>query len=362
MNMDRLEKAIVCNLHSLPGLGSRSLHKIEEAFGSFQSFYQADRSVLHASFIDTAVIDAILEQRRVSPERLLEAYESHDIRIVCWNEPLYPQKLKHISNPPYVLYYRGDLGITDQPCLAIVGSRAATLYGKTTAQKLARELAAAGMVIVSGLARGIDSEAHRGALESGRTIAVLGSGPNVIYPSENRGLYQDIIASGAVISEFPLHTAPEPHNFPLRNRIISGLSKGVLVIEAKEKSGALITADFALEQGKDVFALPGPINSKTSAGPNNLIKQGAKLITGIEDVLEEYYDINRTQRKAEQGRLVWLDDSEKQILDLLEPNSLHFDEVLEATGLDIGRLSTLLLKLEMEGIIKSLPGNYYVRI
>ena len=360
--MDRLEKAIVCNLHSLPGLGSRSLYRIEEVFGSFRAFYQADRGALYGSFIDTGVIDAVLEQRRVPPERLLEEYESHNIRIVCWNEPLYPKKLKYISNPPYVLYYRGDLEITDQPCLAIVGSRVATLYGKTTAQKLAKELAAAGMVIVSGLARGIDSEAHRGALEAGRTIAVLGSGLDVIYPPENRRLYQDIMASGAIISEFPLHTAPEPHNFPLRNRIISGLSRGVLVIEAKEKSGALITADFALEQGKDVFALPGPINSKTSAGPNNLIKQGAKLITGIEDILEEYYDINRTQRKAEQGHLVWRDESEKQILALLEPDSRHFDEVLQATGLDIGRLSTLLLKLEMEGIIKSLPGNYYLRI
>lgn len=360
--MNKLEKAIICNLHSIPGLGSRSLYKIEKSFGSFQAFYQADKSTLYSSFLDAPIIDAILEKRKVSPQLLMEEYQSHNIGIVCWDEPQYPQSLRNISNPPYLLYYQGDLDITDQPCLAIVGSRVATTYGKTTAQKLAKELAAVGMVIVSGMARGIDSEAHRGALEYGKTIAVLGSGLDVIYPPENRGLFQDIINSGAAISEFPLHTAPEPHNFPLRNRIISGLSRGILVIEAKEKSGALITADFALEQGRDVFALPGPINSKTSAGPNNLIKQGAKLITGIEDVLEEYYDINHTHGRTEQGQLPLLDDNEKLVLDLIAHQSLHFDDMLQNTGMDIGTLSTLLFKLEFEGIIKSLPGNYYVRI
>lgn len=360
--MDRLEKAIICNLHSIPGLGSRSMFKIKESFGSFQAFYRADRSTLYSSCVDPAVVEAVLVNRKISPERLMDEYQSHHISIVSWDETIYPKHLKNISNPPYVLYYRGDLDLTNSPCLGIVGSRAATLYGKTTAHKLAKELAAAGMVIVSGMARGIDSEAHRGALEGGKTIAVLGSGLDVIYPPENHGLYRDILASGVIISELPLHTKPEPHNFPLRNRIISGLSRGILVIEAKEKSGALITADFALEQGRDVFALPGPVNSKTSFGPNNLIKQGAKLITGIEDILEEYYDINHTPGKAEQGTLALLDDNEKRIVELLVNNSLHFDEVLQDTGLDIGLASTLLLKLELEGIIKSLPGNYYVRI
>ena len=212
------------------------------------------------------------------------------------------------------------------------------------------------------MARGIDSEAHRGALEAGKTIAILGSGLNVIYPPENRKLFEEIMASGLVISEFPLYTHPEPLNFPLRNRIISGLGRGVVVVEAKEKSGALITADFALEQGRDVFAVPGPINSKTSAGPNNLIKQGAILVTGIEDILEEYYDINYTPETLQQNRLLLLDDNEKLILKKLAHESLHFDELIQNCGLEIGTLSTALFKLEIEGIIKSLPGNYYVRI
>ncbi len=360
--MDKLEKAILCTIHSIPGLGNRSLWKIMEAFGSFQKFFEADRKTLYASFLKPEIIDNLLEKRKSSPEILMEEYMSQEIEIVTWDESLYPQNLRNISNPPVILYYRGDIELTGQICLAVVGSRAASVYGRNVARKLARELAEAGIVIVSGMARGIDSEAHRGALEAGKTIAVMGSALNVIYPPENRKLFQEIIASGAVISEFPLHTHPEPANFPLRNRIISGLCRGVVVVEGKEKSGALITADFALEQGRDVFAVPGPINSKTSAGPNNLIKQGAILITGIEDILEEYYDINRTPGTLKQDRLLLLDDNEKLVLELLANESLHFDELIQNSGLEIGTLSTVLFKLEFEGIIKSLPGNYYVRI
>lgn len=361
--MDRLEKAILCTIHSIPGLGNRSLWKIIQYFGSFKAFYEADSKTLYSSFIDASIIEAVLEKRKSSsPETLVEEYGARDINIVCWNEPLYPQYLKNISNPPMVLYYRGDITITSQPCFAIVGSRIATTYGKNIAEKLARELASLNIIIVSGMARGIDSAAHRGALESGKTIAILGSAHNVIYPPENHKLYQEIIASGAVISEFPLNTPPEPHNFPMRNRIISGLCRGVLVVEAKEKSGALITTDFALEQGRDVFAVPGPINSKTSAGPNNLIKQGAKLITGIEDIVEEYYDINRMPGTLRQEHLLLLDDNENLVIEYMAHQSLHFDELLQGTGLEIGALSAILFKLEFEGIIKSLPGNYYVRI
>lgn len=362
--MDRLEKAIACTLHSIPGLGNRTIWKIKNHFGSFKAFYQADNYTLHASFLDKPIINAILKKRDTDPELCLQEYEKHGVNIVCWDEPLYPPNLRHISNPPYTLYYQGDLEITRLPCLAIVGSRTATNYGRITAYKLAHELAASGMVIVSGLARGIDSEAHRGALQGGKTIAVLGCGLDIIYPRENKNLYKEIINSGVVISEFPLKTRPEPSNFPMRNRIISGLSKGVVVVEAKEKSGALITADYALEQGRDVFAVPGPINSKTSVGPNNLIKQGAKLITGIEDILEEYYDINQITGLVSQGQLPFYNynEQEKLVLDVIAHHSLHFDEVLRTTGLNIGALSTLLFKLEMEGIIKSLPGNYYVRL
>ena len=360
--MDRLEKAILCTIHLIPGLGNRSLWKILDEFGSFQNFFQADKKTLYTSFLKTEIIDKLLEKRKMSPEIVMEEYRSHDIEIVTWDESLYPQSLRNISNPPMILYYRGDIRVTEQICLAVVGSRAASVYGRNVARKLAREMAESGIVIVSGMARGIDSEAHRGALEAGKTIAILGSGLNVIYPPENRKLFQEITASGIVISEFPLNNHPEPVNFPLRNRIISGLCRGVVVVEGKEKSGALITADFALEQGRDVFAVPGPINSKTSVGPNNLIKQGAILVTGIEDILEEYYDINRTPGTLRQDRLLLLDDNEKMVLEQLVHESLHFDELIQICGLEIGTLSTALFKLEFAGIIKSLPGNYYVRI
>lgn len=360
--MDRQEKAILCTIHSIAGLGNRSLWKIMDAFGSFQKFFEADSKTLYSSFLKPEIIDNLLEKRKGAPEILMEEYRSQGIEMVTWDESLYPHSLRNISNPPVILYYRGNIEIAGEICIAVVGSRAASVYGRNVARKLARELAESGIVIVSGMARGIDSEAHRGALETGKTIAVMGSALNVIYPPENRKLFQEIMANGAVISEFPLHTHPEPVNFPLRNRIISGLSRGVIVVEGKEKSGALITADFALEQGRDVFAVPGPINSKTSAGPNNLIKQGAILVTGIEDILEEYYDINHTPGTLRQDRLLLLDDNEKLVLEQLAHESLHFDELIQTCGLEIGTLSSVLFKLEFEGIIKSLPGNYYVRI
>jgi DNA processing protein len=360
--MDRQEKAILCTIHSISGLGNRSLWKIMDAFGSFQKFFEADSKTLYSSFLKPEIIDNLLEKRKGAPEILMEEYRSQGIEMVTWDESLYPHSLRNISNPPVILYYRGNIEIAGEICIAVVGSRAASVYGRNVARKLARELAESGIVIVSGMARGIDSEAHRGALETGKTIAVMGSALNVIYPPENRKLFQEIMANGAVISEFPLHTHPEPVNFPLRNRIISGLSRGVIVVEGKEKSGALITADFALEQGRDVFAVPGPINSKTSAGPNNLIKQGAILVTGIEDILEEYYDINHTPGTLRQDRLLLLDDNEKLVLEQLAHESLHFDELIQTCGLEIGTLSSVLFKLEFEGIIKSLPGNYYVRI
>ncbi|MGI5911134.1 MAG: DNA-processing protein DprA [Syntrophomonadaceae bacterium] len=360
--MDRLEKAIACTLHSIPGVGNRSLWKIRKLFGDFKSFYEADKLVLYSSFLSTSIINILLEKRRNSPELLMQEYQTKNIKVVCWDEPFYPQSLRNISNPPYILYYQGDINITNQPCFAIVGSRWPTDYGRNTAGKLAKELAAVGMVIVSGMARGIDSEAHWGALTSGKTIAVLGNGLDVVYPRENQKLFGEIINNGVVLSEFPPHTAPKPSHFPMRNRIISGLSRGLLVVEAKEKSGALITVDFALEQGRDVFAIPGPINSKNSVGTNNLIKQGAKLTMSIEDILEEYYDINHVYSKTEPEQLSILDGNEKLLLDIIAHNSMHFDQMLQLTGLDIGSLSTLLFKLELKGIIKSLPGNYYVRL
>lgn len=360
--MDRKEKACLCNLHSINGIGTKSLWKIKETFGSFQACCESSNNRLQTSFLAKDIVESVLNIKSNDPETRYDQMAAAGIRVVTWDEEAYPAMLRHIHNPPYLLYYRGQIECLNRPAIALVGSRMATYYGKNTARKLGRDLAARGVVVVSGLARGIDSEAHRGALETGQTVAILGCGLEIIYPPENGKLSSEIAENGAVISEFPCHTGPEPGNFPMRNRIISGLCRGIVVVEAQEKSGALITADIALEQGRDVFAVPGPINSKTSVGTNNLIKQGAKLVSCMEDILEDYDDIVPLFSGApEQPVLPLLSEEEKRIIEDIENEPGHFDVLLERTGLNIGELSTLLLQLELRGIIAALPGNYYIK-
>jgi len=360
--MDHKEKAYLCSLHCINGIGAKSLWKIKETFGSFQACCEASNAKLQASFLAKDVVDNIISIRDSDPEARLRQMTADGIRSVSWGEEAYPAMLRHIPNPPYILYYRGQIECLAGFAIAIIGSRLASYYGRNTARKLGRELAMQDIVVVSGLARGIDSEAHRGALETGRTVAVLGCGLDVVYPPENDKLYSDIAANGAVISEFPRHTGPEPGNFPMRNRIISGLCRGVVVVEAQEKSGALITADFALEQGRDVFAVPGPINSKTSVGTNNLIKQGAKLVSSLADIIEEYEVLaGPVSKEPQQAILSFLSGEESQIMEIIANDPGHFDSLLERTGFNIGQLSTLLLQLELRGIIVALPGNYYIK-
>lgn len=362
--MEILERAALCTLHSIKGLGNKSLFNIKKAFTSFKMCFEADSSKLYEK-LPPAVAEEIIKMRRnTDPLAYMERLSSQGIATVSIEDEMYPQILKNISNPPYVIYYKGDIGITNRICLAMVGSRLATDYGKNTARRLGQELARQGITVVSGMARGIDSAAHLGALDvGGKTVAVLGSGINVIYPRENVKLFYRIIDEGAVISEFPLDIQPEPGNFPVRNRIISGLCRGVIVVEAKKKSGALITADFALEQGRDVFAVPGPVNSKNSEGTNNLIKQGAKLASCVEDILEEYFHLDtRAASQFLQDDFVVLGEDEKLIVECISSGARHFDEIIAETKLDIGVISTSLLKLEFRGIVKALPGNYYVRV
>jgi len=275
----------------------------------------------------------------------------------------YPKTLKYLKNPPFVLYYRGNILCLQHECVSVIGSRNALPYAQKWTTEWVRVLSQQ-YTIVSGLAKGIDGLAHRIACESGCTIAVLGSGIDVIYPQENRGLYHEMCEKGLIISEFPLHTSPEPGNFPMRNRTISGLSRGVLVVEAKSRSGALITADFALEQGRDVFAIPGPISSKNSEGTNRLIKQGAILVSHIDDILEEYgMPVAGTNSEMNlQGELFLLDNKEIMVIKCMGYDPLHFDEILTATHSTIGELSASLMKMEAKGIIKGMPGNYYVKL
>jgi DNA processing protein len=286
----------------------------------------------------------------------------------------YPTNLRYIYDPPKNLYVKGNILAEDSIAIAVIGSRQATYYGLKNAQDLSFELAARGITIVSGLARGVDSAAHRGALRAGgRTIAVLGSGLNVIYPYENKELAERIAKNGAVISEFSLDFPPYRHNFPRRNRIISGLSLGVVVVEAAKRSGALITARLALEQGREVFAIPGRIGSFSSQGTHSLIKQGAKLVESIEDIIEELEPLRTMQNLPEQEQIAQvrsasklqrglnLSQEERQIYSCLSSEPIHIDDIMSKAAVSYGKLLISLLKLEHKKLVNELPGKMFVK-
>ncbi|MEQ8173518.1 MAG: DNA-processing protein DprA [Syntrophomonadaceae bacterium] len=359
--MDIIEKNSLIKLYSINGIGSQALIKLKRTYGSFQNAWQAGRDewLTLLPELKSRVIGEAAHFVEDYEERLMKG--SFD--VITIDDDDYPPMLKVIDQAPYVLFYRGRIDVLRQLCLAVVGSRRASPYGRKTARELARDLAEEGVVVVSGLARGIDSEAHQGAVDGGgATVAVMGSGVDVVYPPENRRLYEKIQEMGAIVSEFIPGSHPEAHNFPRRNRIISGLSRGVVVVEARQKSGALITADFALEQGRDVFAVPGPVSSETSRGTNNLIKQGAKLAGSVQDILEEYIAAPPGRRVAEQQALLMLDRYEEEILKYISYEATHMNDILTASSMNNGLASTLLIKLELYGLIKCLPGNYYVRL
>lgn len=295
----------------------------------------------------------------------LETAERLGLKIVVLNDADYPENLKNIPSPPIVLYILGNLDEDDGLAVGIVGSRRASFYGLTCAENFAGELAGCGLTVISGMARGVDTYAHQGALKAGgRTIAVMGSGFSHLYPAENKDLARKISASGAVISEFPIKTPPLKENFPRRNRVISGLSLGILVVEAARNSGALITADFALEQGREVFALPGRLNEPASFGANKLIKQGAKLVTDKEDILEELRlpfsnGIAAARRKKRHSD--GADEEEKRVYKLISDQPVLLDEILEKTNLNISYVYEILLRLRMKSLIRELPGKQFIK-
>lgn len=359
--MDIIEKTCLIKLYSIHGIGTQALQKLKRKYGSFQNAWQAGPNEWLTILPDLKRPD--LEVRPAGQYDFGEQIVQGHFDIITLEDDDYPPLLRVVGQAPYVLFYRGRPQVLQQLCLAIVGSRKASVYGKKVARELARELGAAQVVVVSGLARGIDSEAHQGALDGrGSTVAVLGSGIDVVYPPENRKLYDMIQEQGAIVSEFPPGTHPEASNFPRRNRIISGLCRGVVVVEARQKSGALITADFALEQGRDVFAVPGPVSSENSRGTNNLIKQGANLVSSVEDILEEYMLSLPGSCVQVQPELLMLDIYEEEILKYISYEATHINEIVTVSKINIGLASTLLLKLELYGLIKCLPGNYYVRL
>jgi DNA processing protein len=271
--------------------------------------------------------------------------------------------LKDIYDPPALLYLRGALRREDELAVAIVGSRKTSAYGREVTERIGRDLARHGVTVVSGMARGIDSVAHKGALQGGgRTIAVLGCGVDVIYPSENRNLFHQIIEQGAVLSEFPMGSPPEAGHFPRRNRIISGLSIGVVIVQASGESGSLITAGYALEQGREVFAVPGNIGAEGSRGTNQLIKEGAKLVESSEDILEEVLpQWRREGETAQKGgdAVLTLTEAEKCLYGLLDETPLHIDALIRESQLDPGSVSSLLLNLELKGLISQWPGKCF---
>ncbi len=349
-------------LSKVAGIGPARMRLLLDYFGSAEAAWSAFHADLLQAGLDGKVADALVATRRTAALDVdLQKLDKLDARALTWESEDYPKRLLEIADPPPVLYMLGELADSDEWAVGVVGTRRVTAYGREAAAKLSAGLAEAGITVVSGLARGIDTIAHQAALEAGgRTIAVLGSGLDVIYPPENRGLVERILGegTGAVVSEYPLGTIPEPGNFPARNRIISGLSLGVLVVEAGEKSGALITVKFALEQGRDVFAVPGPITASNSIGTNNLLKQGAKCVTSVQDVLEEL-NMGMVAEHVEAARALPADPTERMLLSFMEGSSQHIDELTNRSGLPASTVSAILIMMELKGMVRHLGGMLY---
>jgi DNA processing protein len=354
-------------LFTVPNVGPIRFTSLVKHFGSPEAVLSAPEKELDV-FPDVGPIIASNIKTKVDwklAEKQLELMEKNQVQLLTFKDEAYPENLRLIYDPPPFLFIKGEIKEEDKNAIAIVGSRAASQYGKKIAEKIGRELAKRGITIISGLAWGIDSIGHLAALkENSRTIAVFGSGLDVIYPSENKKLAEKIIRNGAIISEFFLGTKPERPNFPRRNRLISGLSLGVIVIEAGPKSGALLTAQHALEQNREVFAVPGNIGAKTSEGTNKLIKEGAKLVTKVEDILEELKMLATLQQK-EKGRiekdLCQLSEAERNIYNLIADEPYHIDKIAQNTKVTTSQALSTLLSLELKGFIKQLSGKMFVR-
>lgn len=342
--------------------------------GTFKSaeevFKQDERSLMEVEGIGKERARAIKEfSGWKEPEDILRRCRLLGIEIISEESPLYPENLKTVQDAPLILYMKGRPLPQDRYAIAIVGSRRCSEYGRRVSEKLSSELAERGITIVSGLARGIDTTAHTGALKAGgRTAGVFASGLDRVYPPENRELVRKIIERGFVISEFPPGTRPDKENFPRRNRLISGLGLGVIVVEAEAESGALITADYGLEQGREVFAVPGSIFSKTSEGTNNLIKKGAKPVSSVEDIIEELGPKLRGLRDTSAaGDLrtfseLEFSDREKAIIKIMEQEPLHIDEIARKSGRPVSEISSVLLELELKGVVKQLEGKRFFLI
>jgi len=382
------ERDILFGLHELPGIGWNTIEAMVAA-KALKHAANRDADALRSAGIEEGkAARMVRELTREWIEERKERYRKLGYRVICRYDPEYPALLAETPWPPWVLYVRGDVKwLASRLSFAVVGTRTPTQYGRKTAETLSRKLAEHGWCVVSGMARGIDTAAHRGALSAGGTIAVLGTPPDRVYPPENVRLLEAIAESGVIVTEYPLGTKPHPGLFPRRNRIIAGLALGTLVVEGSASSGALITADYALEASRDVFAVPGPITWPQSAGPNALIRQGAKLVTGVEDILEEYVHMINLQNGGSSpaaaqsvtprpGKPVrphdapagtsWseaahLNPDERSVLAHIAAEPVSVDELQRRSRLDFGHLHSILLSLTMKKQIEQLPGFLYIR-
>ena len=373
MTTDRYRGWVALGL--TPGLGARLAGKLLRQFGSPEAVFAASLTALEACRLPAEVAQAIHSQKPLEDAAAeLENLAKLGGTLLHWEEAAYPRLLAEIYDPPPLLYLRGDSALLNRHAIAIVGTRRPSPYGNQMTERVARDLAERGLVIVSGLARGIDSSAHKGALAAprGATIGVLGCGLDVVYPKENKKLFSQMAERGAILTEYPLGTYPAPQNFPIRNRIIAGMSLGVVVVEGAQYSGSLITARLAMEFNREVYGIPGNATEPRSFGPNQLIKQGAKLVTGWEDVVEELptgirAELVPVEAASAEERASLLEQAlspaERALYDLLAPDhARHIDELVETSGLSSSEVLATLFELEMRGVIRQLPGKQFVKV
>ncbi len=345
------------------GIGAVRLKNLLDYFGDIEKAWSAPTGELMAAGLNSRIVETLLKIRsEVSLDRIWDELSSKGIQVLTWEDDIYPRRLREIDQPPPVMYIRGDLRVEDEWSVAVVGTRRVTAYGRQATEEIAAVLARSGVTVVSGLARGVDAIAHQTAVHSGgRTIAVLGSGVDRIYPPDNRRLAASLIENGAIISDYPPGTPPEGINFPPRNRIISGLSLAVVVVEAGERSGALITAEFAADQGRDVFAVPGSIFSPQSVGTNRLIQQGARPMTHPADVLETL-DLTLVNEQQSARKVLPADKTEARLLEILGHEPMHVDEIRNRSSLPIEKVTATLVLMELKGMVRQVGGMNYVAV
>ncbi len=359
--MDR--KAYWVGFNLVKGIGAVRLQGLIDYFGDLSVAWNAPADAFAAAGLSPRIVENLMTVRRqIDPEKILERIQGQGIQVITWMDEEYPSVLKEIDQPPPLLYMRGTFLTDDEWAVAIVGTRRVTAYGRQVTEEIASMLARNGLTVISGLARGVDAIAHQAALNvGGRTIAVLGSGVDRIYPPEHKKLAEQIAANGCILSDYAPGTPPDGQNFPPRNRIISGLAKATIVIEAGVTSGALITARFAAEQGREVFAVPGPIHAPQSQGTNDLISQGAHPLLRPAEVLEVLH-LEKAQVQQQARRAIPADPVEAGLLKLLGPEPIHVDEIQAQSGLSIDKVSATLALLELKGFIRQVGGMNYVAV